>query len=88
MSVSDTLKLRELYNQEVGGQLPLDERRFAFEQAQAAADPVNRFLLESQGRIMESLFPRSGGRPAADPETLVQSEAAAYQQLRQALGLG
>ena len=88
MSVSDTLKLRELYNQEVGGQLPLDERRFALEQAQAAADPVNRFLLESQGRIMESLFPRGGGRPAADAETLVQSEAAAYQQLRQALGLG
>ena len=92
MSVSDQLRLAqyadEVYNRDVLGQLPLEERQFAFEQAQAAADPLNRFLADSQGRIIESLFPSGGGRATASPEELVQSEVAAYQQLRQALGLG
>lgn len=35
MSVSDMLKLREAYNEDVLGNLPIEERRFAFEQAQA-----------------------------------------------------
>jgi len=92
MSVSDQLRLAqyadEVYNRDVLGQLPLEERQFAFEQAQAAADPLNRFLADSQERIIESLFPSGGGRATASPEELVQSEVAAYQQLRQALGLG
>jgi len=88
MSVSDQLKLMEARDRYISGEPSLDERKFQFEQARAAADPVNAFLLESQRRIMESLFPRGGGKAVADPQTLVQSEAAAYQQLRQALGLG
>jgi hypothetical protein len=88
MSVSDMLKLDEARQRYITGEPSLDERKFQFEQARAAADPVNRFLLESQSRIMESLFPRGGGKAVADPETLVQSEAALYQQLRQALGQG
>jgi hypothetical protein len=88
MSVRDQLALREAYNRDVLGELPLEEREFAFEQAQAAADPLNRFLASAQERVIESLFPSSGGKAAASPEELIQSEAAAYQQLRQALGLG
>jgi hypothetical protein len=88
MSVRDQLALREAYNRDVLGELPLEEREFAFEQAQAAADPVNRFLASAQERVIESLFPSRGGEAVASPEELVQSEAAAYQQLRQALGLG
>jgi hypothetical protein len=92
MSVSDRLRLAEyadeVYNRDVLGQLPLDEREFALRQAQAAADPLNRFLAGAQERVIESLFPSGGGRAAAAPEDLIQSEAATYQQLRQALGLG
>jgi hypothetical protein len=88
MSVRDQLALQDAYRRDVLGEMPLDERRFAFEQAQAAADPVNRFLADSQKRIIESLFPSRGGKAVASPEDLIQSEAATYQQLRQALGLG
>jgi hypothetical protein len=88
MSLRDQMAFEEFYRQNYLGEMPLDDRKFAFQQAQAAADPVNRFLSDSQARIMESLFPRGGGRPTASAEDLIQAEAATYQQLRQALGLG
>jgi len=68
MSVSDQLKLRELYNQEVGGQLPLDERRFAFDVAQAAARPTNEYSQWRRDKFVELTTPQRGQRPLYTPE--------------------
>jgi hypothetical protein len=84
MSVRDQLALREAYNRDVLGELPLDERRFAFEVAESAAAPLNNFVEDSVARYMEAQFPR-GSR--INPEEYWAAEAAARQRARQQVGL-
>ena len=74
MSVRDQVALRDLYNQEVLGQLPLEERQFAFDVAQAAAAPANEYNQWRRDKFVELTTPqRSGQRPLFTPE-----EAQAY----------
>ncbi len=68
MSVSDMLKLRELYSQEVGGQMPLDERRFAFDVAQGAARPANEYAQWRRDKFVELTTPQRGQKPLFTPE--------------------
>jgi len=84
MSVRDQLALREAYNRDVLGELPLDERRFAFEVAESAARPLNNWVEDSVARYMEAQFPR-GSR--INPEEYWAAEAAARQRARQQVGL-
>jgi uncharacterized protein YjbJ (UPF0337 family) len=84
MSVSDMLKLQDAYRRDVQGELPLDERRFAFEIAQSAARPLNDWVESSVKRYMEAQFPR-GSR--INPEEYWAAEAAARQRARQQVGL-
>jgi hypothetical protein len=84
MSVRDQLALREAYNRDVLGELPLDERRFAFEVAESAAAPLNNWVEDSVARYMEAQFPR-GSR--INPDEYWAAEAAARQRARQQVGL-
>jgi len=73
MSVSDQLRLREAYNQEVGGQLPLDERKFAFDVAQASAGNANDLSQWKRDTFLQLTLPQGGQKPLYTPE-----EATAY----------
>jgi hypothetical protein len=68
MSVRDQLALREAYNRDVGGQLPLDERRFAFDVAQAAARPTNEFSEWKRNTFLELTLPQNGQKPIYTPD--------------------
>ena len=74
MSVRDQLALREAYNRDVRGELPLEERKFAFDVAQAAARPANQYNEWARDKFFELTTPQQpGGRPLYTPE-----EAQAY----------
>ena len=85
MSVRDQLALREAYNRDVLGQLPLDERRLAFDVAQAAARPANEYSTWQRDKFVELTTPRrSGEKPLYTPE-----EAQAYlNAVESSLGAG
>jgi len=89
MSLKDQMAFTDWANQQYDQNVlnipSLERQKFDFAVAQSMADPVNKFLSEAQRRTIESLFP--SGRNY-DPETLIQSEVATREQLRQALGLG
>jgi hypothetical protein len=88
MSVSDQLKLMEFanqqYDQNVLGQMPLDERKFGFQQAQAFAEPVNRQFEQIVNNFMELSFP-SGKIP--EGPAYFEALEAARQEARRILGL-
>ena len=74
MSVRDQLALQEAYNRDVRGELPLEERKFAFDVAQAAARPANEYNEWARDKFFELTTPQQpGGRPLYTPE-----EAQAY----------
>lgn len=73
MSVRDQLALREAYNRDVLGELPLEERQFAFDVAQAAARPANEYDEWRRNKFFELTTPQNGQRPLFTPE-----EAQAY----------
>jgi hypothetical protein len=68
MSVSDQLKLMEARNRYVTGELPLDERRFAFDIAQAAARPTNEYAQWRRDKFVELTTPQRGQKPLYTPE--------------------
>jgi hypothetical protein len=76
MSVSDQLRLAqyadEVYNRDVLGQLPLDEREFALREAQALADPVLSRTQSNRDLFLELTLPQNGQRPLM---TDVEAEA-------------
>jgi hypothetical protein len=67
MSVSDQLRLAqyadEVYNRDVLGQVPLEEREFALRQAQALADPVMSRTQSNRDLFLELTLPQNGQRP-------------------------
>lgn len=73
MSVRDQLALREAYNRDVLGELPLEERQFAFDMAQAAAQPANEYNEWRRTKFYELTTPQDGAKPLFTPE-----EAQAY----------
>jgi hypothetical protein len=74
MSVRDQLALQEAYNRDVRGELPLEERKFAFDVAQAAARPANQYNEWARDKFFELTTPgQPGGKPLFTPE-----EAQAY----------
>jgi len=73
MSVRDQLALREAYNRDVLGELPLEERQFAFDVAQAAARPSNEYGEWRRNKFFELTTPQDGQKPLFTPE-----EAQAY----------
>jgi len=74
MSVRDQQALRESYNRDVLGELPLEERKFAFDVAQAAARPANQYNEWARDKFFELTTPgQPGGKPLFTPE-----EAQAY----------
>jgi hypothetical protein len=68
MSVSDTLKLQDAYRRDVQGELPLDERRFALDVAQAAARPANEYAQWKRDKFVELTTPQRGAKPLYTPE--------------------
>jgi hypothetical protein len=82
MSVRDQLALREAF--ESRGQLPLDERKFAFDVAQAAARPANEYSQWQRDKFVELTTPQRGQKPLFTPE-----EAQAYlNAVESSLGAG
>lgn len=73
MSVRDQLALREAYNRDVLGELPLEERQFAFDVAEAAARPANEYNEWRRNKFFELTTPQDGQKPLFTPE-----EAQAY----------
>lgn len=71
MSVRDQLALREAF--ESRGQMPLDERKFAFDVAQAAAKPVNEYSRWQRDKFVELTTGQRGQKPLMSEE-----EARAY----------
>jgi len=84
MSVSDMLKLRESYGQDVLGQVPLGERRLAFDVAESAARPLVDWANESTRRYMQARYPQGS---KIDPEQYFAEEEAARKRYRQQVGL-
>jgi hypothetical protein len=84
MSVSDMLKLREAYGQDVLGELPLGERRLAFDIAESAARPLVDWANESTRRYMQARYPQ-GSR--IDSEQYLAEEEAVRRRYRQQVGL-
>jgi hypothetical protein len=84
MSVRDQLALREAYNRDVLGEVPLEERQLAFDVAESAARPLNDWVEDSVRRYMEAQFPQ-GTR--INPDEYYNAEAAARQRARQQVGL-
>ena len=73
MSVRDQLALREAYNRDVLGELPLEDQKFAFDVAQAAAQPTNEYNEWRRNKFFELTTPQNGQKPLFTPE-----EAQAY----------
>jgi hypothetical protein len=73
LGVSDMLKLQDAYRRDVMGELPLEDRKFAFDVAQAAARPVNQYSEWARDKFFELTSPQDGRRPLMTPE-----EAQAY----------
>ena len=73
MSVRDQLALREAYNRDVLGQIPLEEREFALREAQALADPVLSRTESNRDLFLELTLPQNGQRPL-----MTDIEAEAY----------
>jgi hypothetical protein len=73
MSVRDQLALQDAYRRDVLGELPLDERKFAFDVAEASARPVNRYSEWARDKFFELTTPQRGQKPIMTPE-----EAEAY----------
>ena len=63
MSVRDQLALREAYNRDVLGQMPLEEREFALREAQALADPVLSRSQRNRDLFLELTLPQDGQKP-------------------------
>jgi hypothetical protein len=84
MSLKDQIAFEDFYKQNYLGEVPLDERKFAYEVAQGAAGPLNEWVNESTRRFMETQFPK-GSR--VKPEEYLQAEEAARKRYRQQVGL-
>jgi len=88
MSVSDQLKLMQFadqkYRQDILGEMPLDERKFGFQQAESFAEPINRQFEQIVNDYMALSFPK-GKTP--DPIAYFGTLEAARQEARRILGL-